>query len=237
MLSKKLAMVAMVSSFGLATAHAADAPNYKSAPIPVAPIAIEVPTEHSWDGFHFGLSGGGIKLHSYKDVDAVSIKEFGKLNYPIAGIGGVQAGYDHQFGRFVLGLEGDANFFSGPVLTVKSGDVKANVSVNRMFTARARAGYAVDRTLFYVTGGWANIDLKAKASNNQAKVKVGTKARDGWTVGGGLEYALTDNLSARGEYLYVSIPGEKTVDKVDGEKFKGPRDKFSVVRVGLNYKF
>jgi outer membrane immunogenic protein len=221
--SQKLAIVAMVSGFGLSVAHAADMPNHKQAPAPAAPMAFEAPAEFSWTGFHIGGNIGGIKFHK---MDNALKNE----KNPIATIGGIQAGYDHQFGSLVLGLEGDANFSAGPV--AKIGDFKT--SVDRMFTVRGRAGYAADRTLLYVTGGWTNLRLKP----NKALKAEGLKAqnRNGWNIGGGLEYALTDNLSARAEYLYSNLPKVKEV--VDGQKIvTAGKVESSMVRVGLNYKF
>jgi outer membrane immunogenic protein len=213
-LSKKyVAIVGMICGLGLATAHAADTPNYKTAA--VAPLAAEVPVEFSWTGFHLGLNAGGVKLHKLKDEKGVSefAHAFG-LSYsrPVAFIGGIQAGYDHQFGPIVLGLEGDANFSAGAVMTL--GPVKT--TLDRMFTVRARAGYAFGRALVYATGGWANAAFTVKADF----VKENKLIHNGWTVGGGLEYALANHISVRGEYLYVSQPTN-----------------FSILRAGMNYKF
>ncbi len=77
---------------------------------------------------------------------------------------------------------------------------------------RARAGVAFDRALIYATGGFAFAD-----------------DANGWTVGGGLEYAFTNNLSAKIEGLYVNL--DQDHDFVDDEA------EFGVVRAGLNFRF
>ena len=65
----------------------------------------------------------------------------------------------------------------------------------------------------------------------------------GYTVGGGLEYAFTNNWSVKAEYLYVDLGSKKTTytstdPALAGTSFTGKRDNdFSVARVGLNYKF
>jgi outer membrane immunogenic protein len=71
--------------------------------------------------------------------------------------------------------------------------------------------------------------LKPNKASKGVDNKKSNSNRNGWTVGGGLEYALTDNFSVRGEYLYVNIPKtkEKKISSMD----------FSVIRAGLNYKF
>ena len=73
----------------------------------------------------------------------------------------------------------------------------------------------------------------------------------GYALGGGLEYALSPNWSVKAEYLYVSLDGRGNSQLLEGT---GPdfgpapgnigtitahnsQNSFSVVRVGLNYKF
>jgi len=47
----------------------------------------------------------------------------------------------------------------------------------------------------------------------------------GWTVGGGVEYALTNNCLLRAEYLFVQIPTYRTSLNEN------------IVRFGVSYKF
>ena len=75
---------------------------------------------------------------------------------------------------------------------------------------------AFDRALIYATGGFAFTDN-----------------RNGWTVGGGLEYAFTNNLSAKIEGLYVNLDHD---DDIDFDGFDGDTD-FGVIRAGLNFRF
>src|SRR5262249_61604756 len=97
-------------------------------------------------------------------------------------------------------------------------------------TARARLGYAVDKWLFYVTGGgaWAKLDSSEFCLNNPTVTVAGgavippqcagplstavsqTDRRSGWTIGGGVEYALPYNWSIRSEYLFIRIPSYTT---------------------------
>jgi outer membrane immunogenic protein len=69
----------------------------------------------------------------------------------------------------------------------------------------------------------------------------------GWTAGGGLEYALSNNISVKGEYLYTSLGGGESIRVVGSEtnpvaspsSFTAAfsRTGFNVVRGGLDYKF
>ena len=94
-------------------------------------------------------------------------------------------------------------------------------------TVRARAGYAFDRALIYVTGGLAYGEV-SNGFYTSDDVSVG------WTLGGGVEYAFTDNLTAKVEGLYVNLEQDD-----DNLPVIAGRDEteFGVVRAGLNYKF
>jgi outer membrane immunogenic protein len=110
-----------------------------------------------------------------------------------------------------------------------------------MWTARLRAGYAVERALLYVTGGYAGASIDAKYSNPGSTVPVvaassgsTSQLHHGWALGAGLEYAFTRNISMKGEYLYANL-GEKPsfaapyATKIDPS--------ISTVRMGVNYRF
>jgi outer membrane immunogenic protein len=103
-------------------------------------------------------------------------------------------------------------------------------------TLRGRVGWAFDRTLVYGTAGGAAGELRSitaiPAGTTMTTVTYGT-----WTAGAGIEYAITDNLSARAEYLYL--------DKNNiGTGFIGPPAttitshlQNNLMRAGLNYRF
>ena len=107
---------------------------------------------------------------------------------------------------------------------------------------RARLGYAIDRTLIYITGGLAYGGL------NTNPLTGNTTSNTGWTLGGGVEYAFTNNWTAKIEGLYVDT-GEgrqtRTYTNVTGAVL--PVGNYTattngsggggVVRVGVNYKF
>ncbi|WP_315974901.1 outer membrane protein [Microvirga yunnanensis] len=94
-------------------------------------------------------------------------------------------------------------------------------------TVRARAGYAFDRALIYATGGLA-----------YAKISNGFSSSDdtsvGWTLGAGVEYAFTNNLTAKVEGLYVNLDQDDDDLPVNAGS---DETEFGVIRAGLNYKF
>ncbi len=154
-------------------------------------------------------------------------------------VGGVHAGFNYQFSSFVVGLEGDieaANIHGGFVDPGGAGTTHVDVQGS----VRGRLGYAFDRFMLYGTGGVAIANLKNRYTNPVGPlVENVTNTRTGWTVGGGLEYAFTNAITARVEYRYsdfgnyrhastIAFPGILT-----GEQ----EPSFHTVRLGVSYKF
>jgi outer membrane immunogenic protein len=78
-------------------------------------------------------------------------------------------------------------------------------------SVRGRLGYAFDRILVYVTGGAEFADVQNTFSSRGiiGAFPGGTDSfssvRTGWTLGGGVEYAIADNWSLRAEYRYTDF--------------------------------
>ena len=89
---------------------------------------------------------------------------------------------------------------------------------NFLGTVRGRLGYAVDRALFYVTGGLAyggnggsgSVTYYPSGGGPYAYTSSGNNSNVGYAVGGGLEYAFTPNWTARIEYLFVDRGNKNT---------------------------
>ncbi len=206
---KKFLLAALLA--GVATsALAADLPTRKAPP---APAPVYAPA-FSWTGFYVGVNGGY----------AVG-SGGGDFGSPSGGFVGGTAGYNYQMGQYVLGVEGDwdwASLTQSGVNTVGA----YNTNIDDLVTVRARAGYAVDRTLFFVTAGYAGVDSRL----NFPAIGSQTQWLNGGAVGGGIEYAFTNNISAKAEYLFLPL---------QTQWYLGQRNTpdLSLFRVGLNYKF
>jgi outer membrane immunogenic protein len=127
-------------------------------------------------------------------------------------------------------------------------------------TVRGRVGFAVDKWLFFASGGvaWTQIDTEffCLGPNFGAGATPANCAseqhdrRTGWTVGGGVEYApavLKSHWTVRAEYLYVNLDSYNTLNSpqlVTGSPLSaipfnvnsGKLDNH-IVRFGLAYKF
>lgn len=172
----------------------------------------------SWRGFYIGVNGG----YAFGDAGFVE---------PDGLFGGGQAGFNMQFDRLVVGLEGDiqgADINDTTRFSFAGIPGRASVDVDWFSTLRGRVGLAHDRTLFYATAGlaWADVDQRVSLGG----VTVSSDdVETGYAVGGGIEHALGDQWSIKAEYLYVDLGdiGGPTSSDLD----------FHTVRAGLNYKF
>ncbi|MFZ0424524.1 MAG: outer membrane beta-barrel protein [Xanthobacteraceae bacterium] len=209
-------------------ALAADLPE-PAAPPPRAP-ATYIPTVapvYNWGGIYFGVNGGYGFGKSEWTQAAASTGTFNTSGYAFGG----GAGANFQSDAFVFGVEAD---FDAMGLDGTATCLPTNCETRDTWlaTARARAGYAVDRVLFYGTAGGAFGNIQANTAN-LTTFQSTTKA--GWTAGGGVEAALADNWTARIEYLFVDLQNGSFSSPANGPitvKFDA-----SVIRLGVDYKF
>jgi outer membrane immunogenic protein len=174
---------------------------------------------------------------------------FGNLSRDPDGIfGGAQVGYNYQFdNNLVAGFEIDASIADldgvGEMVFTDGTD-RATLSqgskIDAFGTVRGRLGYAADRFLPYVTGGlaWArtSYEFGIEQSGLPGIHFSDKQTFTGWTLGAGLEYAVTSNVTAKIEYLYADL-GSKDF-QLDEFIPSIPADvTMQTVKFGLNYKF
>jgi outer membrane immunogenic protein len=166
---------------------------------PVAPVAY-VPA-FSWTGFYLGGALGWIGTKPEYTTGAgapfvTSGSDKNGLTY------GVLGGYNYQVGQLVLGVEGDfAGWTTGKTrYTTITGDFLTAHS-KWGGSIRGRLGHAADRALFYVTGGAAFVSNETSIPTTGISIG-GDGTRWGWTVGGGIDYAFTNNWFTGVEYRY-----------------------------------
>jgi outer membrane immunogenic protein len=222
---KKVLIGALLA--GVATsALAADLPTRKAPPVPYTPP----PPIFSWTGFYVGANG----VYGWGDVHGPNNGVFGS---PSGGMGGVTAGYNYQIGQFVTGLEGDFDWGDISENKTLAGGDFSKYHVQDFATFRGRVGVAMDRALLYVTGGYAGgeihttlVDAAIPAAFSQSNWQ------SGYAVGAGIEYAFTNNISGKAEYLFSSL-GEKTYAAADPVLATRSGLDISMIRAGINYKF
>jgi opacity protein-like surface antigen len=156
-------------------------------------------------------------------------------------------GVNYQIGQFVIGAEGDFDWqnLRGATATGFCGIAAVGgcaVASNWIATIRGRAGFAADRALFYITGGGAFTNVKPST----AALPYGGGTEAGWTAGGGIEYAVTDNWTAKVEYLYANFQSATCNASACAAPLAVPAMAIApatvsfhenIVRAGVNYKF
>lgn len=238
--------LAAVVAFLSSNAFAADVVSYEPpAPVAVTPI-------FSWTGAYIGLNAGyagGKAKHLATVTDDLDGVESGSFNLNANGfVGGGQVGYNYQIDQFVVGLEADlqgsnvkAEFSANDDEII---DGKMGTKLDWYGTVRARMGVvATDRFLAYATGGLAygRTTTYAHDSIDGESFDVSKKkTKAGWTIGAGAEYAVTDNVTFKTEYLYTDLGKANLFNGAidDGVNLDLNRKlNFHTVRAGINFKF
>ncbi|MGH6683604.1 MAG: outer membrane protein [Pseudolabrys sp.] len=227
---RRLGFALLASTAFVGVAAAADLP--RAAPVYKAPAMIVAPP-YNWTGFYVGGNIG----YGWGSQDA-SLDGFGSLGGAnVDGIiGGGQIGYNWQMNQLVLGLETD---FQGSDQKGDGGVAGTATYTNKLDwfgTLRGRVGYAFDRWLPYVTGGWAYGHGNLSGTSGGVGFS-GSNDYSGWTLGGGLEYAFLNNWSAKLEYLYIDFGDGPSATVVPGTNVSAGKLTDNVVRLGVNYKF
>jgi outer membrane immunogenic protein len=220
-----LAMLPAAYAAGLLPASAAD--------IPAAPPPPPPPPLFTWAGLYLGAQIG----YGW-GTDTVTQHPFGfGTNFtPNGVVGGGYAGYNFQFNQLVLGLEGDVEG-TGISRTFSPGGPVYNTSIPAQGSIRARLGVAFDRVLLYATGGAEFAGFRTTVSGIFSDQS--SQTRTGWTVGGGLEYAITPNWLLRAEYRYADFGSftQATPFTFGPGSSVSHHETENAVRAGVSYKF
>ncbi len=246
-----LSTVALAALAG--QAFAADLPARKEAPVYIAP-----PPVFSWTGFYGGLDIGGSWGNANLWVPGIggATTQFSHNATNNGVIGGGFIGYNYQVNNFVIGLQGEFDGtgngnsrYTSPL--GQFGDVfQSSFQQNWIASLDGRLGYAGfgwDRTLFYVIGGVAWDQQSASVTDLTAQnlgfapnsVSI-SNTRTGYDIGGGIEYAFTNNWTGRIEYRYYNFGNSNNAFNdvfLPVGTFARTTLTDNVVRVGLAYKF
>jgi outer membrane immunogenic protein len=228
---KFLLLTASVGAMGLAltAAQAAD----------VIPEA--APPEFNWTAFHVGVGGGGgwnlydaeSQYCADDDADDCPASDASDLVLDLSaddlgafyGFGTVEAGFDYDFGGFVIGILGNYDFNGNSDADAESNllddddssfaDHTLEAELDDTWFVGGRLGVAVGLmdprdSLIYVLGGytWADGNVKSDVAFNSIEGEDGSSevdeddSVDGWTIGGGIETMIWEAVSLKVEYRH-----------------------------------
>jgi outer membrane immunogenic protein len=247
---KQLGFAVLFALSGVATATAADL----SRIVAKAPALTD--PAYRWGGWYMGGQAGGVWGSSTVDSAVVGNATAMPQLSPNGFAGGGQIGYNHQVDRWLFGVEADATYtglrqtrsVTGPFPAGGAFTATGSLTSDWMATLRPRAGYTVDRTLFYLTGGLALTDLSfASAYTDTAGASGGASfstTKVGWVAGAGIEHALGKNWSAKVEYLYADFGKQSAASPLatapgttNGLISQDIDLKTNTLRGGINYHF
>src|SRR6266566_286561 len=162
-------------------------------------------------------------------------------------LGGFQAGYNLQTGSWVYGLETDLSVtklqassppivastraFGGADTASLQTTSSATASIDWFGTLRGRLGFAWDRVLIYGTGGFSyglvrltdgaffNGVAGGTVAFNSTDTPKDSVIKGGWTAGGGIDYAYTNNIILSFTYMHVDLGGDTVFSR-----FKRPNN-------------
>ncbi len=210
---------------------------------------------YNWSGLYLGAHAGyawGNAMTRDDPADWGNDPKFiGPFPYDLnGGFGGGTVGYNFQAGSFVVGPEADLGFMdlSGSRTSESSNPIyhqDHSVEGGLYALLGGRAGFAFGRTLIYGKGGWVFID----GNQEQTTTKPGfvthdSGSFDGWAYGGGIEQALGQGWSLKGEYLHFNLDGvsadqTSVTDDPIGHVYHNWTDfgGIDTVKVGINYRW
>jgi outer membrane immunogenic protein len=212
--SKFIGALAVTAALGASAASAADLgarPYYSKAPAFVDSI-------YNWSGFYVGGHLGGSSTNQ-NWTNSANTTAFGDLipgqgfgQHGSGVFGGGQIGYNWQASNYVFGLEGTASGMDnrGTLRNTVFGakDDVFSWKTSWMATVTARMGYAVTNNLFYVKGGYAGASNSLSVADTVAPAVGAGSANqwhNGWTLGAGWEYGITQNWIVGVEYDYSAF--------------------------------
>jgi outer membrane immunogenic protein len=213
------------------------------------PAPVLAPT---WTGFYVGGNVGSGWAQDDTNF-STSIAGVG-IGLPLASqglrgfLGGLQGGYNYQWGVLVLGIEADGDWSdvkgTAPCVVV----ISCTDKIKSFGDVGGRVGFTVDKALVYLKSGWAWAETDFNANFNIAGVggsaTVNNVSRSGAFLGTGVEYAFLPNWSAKVEYDYYDF-GTKNIATTFSVPAAGLAIPISaqsklteqVIKFGVNYRF
>ncbi|MCI0735566.1 MAG: outer membrane beta-barrel protein [Beijerinckiaceae bacterium] len=188
----------------LLTATSPFAADLAPPPLPPPPVPV-----FTWTGFELGVHVGGGTGRTTVDLPPF------RASYGTSGVfGGIHVGFNYQLmGPIVVGVQGEYNFAG---VTGSSTGIPLNylsTGIRQFGSVDGRIGLAFNRLLIYAIGGFAYADIRNQILCGPAQclgfpilpvTRDFAANRYGFDIGGGLEYNLWGNWTARAEYRYYN---------------------------------
>jgi len=216
-----------------------------------APVYKVPPPVFTWTGLYAGGFVGG--LWSRTDNSFVFPPPATYNQTSTNGIGGGILGLQYQYNSLVLGAEANlATTFNrnlgsagcAPAAACAPGFTTTQTLTDVLWTVGGRAGWAIDRWLPYVSGGYANVGLRQTTCIPGAcPFESGTATHNGAYIGGGIDWAAFNGWVAGVEYRHYAFETQQIVPifssgaGTDVFDTVSTRPRFDTVTFRLSYLF
>jgi outer membrane immunogenic protein len=170
-----------------------------------------------WSGVYIGGRLGGAfsninwgqDANNFNTGPGVAAPPNAPVDFSPSGVfGGIIGGANLQIGQWIFGAE---LTFSGTDLSqsVPSPFFPAtdtySTNLDWIGTVEGRVGYSWDRVMVFGKGGWAGSNATLKVTSPIRGTGSKSEFVDGWTIGGGIEYAAWNSVIIGVEYDYISL--------------------------------
>jgi outer membrane immunogenic protein len=247
----------LLVGFIVAASALASAASAADMPVPAAPAYYPPayrPVIYDWTGIYGGAHvGAGLLEDQVTTATTTPLQPSGTQTglSPFSVVAGAQAGFNYQIQQIVIGAEGTytwSNISGTHEIAALPPFSETSISTPRWYaTATGKIGFAANDFLFYAKGGaaWMGVNYTQTVATGIVNLssQTITDTRSGFTVGGGFEYGITENLSGKVEYDYLNF-GTKTYTFANLNMAPAPlvlpvaiRSSTSLITAGINYRF
>ncbi len=199
-------------------------------PRPYADAAGDV----NWGGGYGGLLAGYASPTIHARIAGQGTRDID----PDGGLGGIYAGTNFMFGRYMVGFDGSTSFVDATghkVIPIGPGGASDNTRYREYVNAdiRGRVGYAYGNFLPFLAAGYSfgRGEIRDTVTTSQR----GRVPLDAFVAGGGLDYRVSERVSLRIEDVYAFDSNRKHVD-LNGVTSSLTREG-NTVRAGFAYHF
>ena len=200
---------------------------------------------YNWNGFYLGYYTAAL----WGDENQLFTSSGNPTHPKFQGYAlGGQAGYNFQVGKLLLGVEGDYGFSNaeGGKPCPNANFFSCTAEIDNLVFVTGRVGLVRDRAVYYLKGGLAIADVTTGFEQNGGGLSTfplvpndhKTETMTGWALGAGMEFAITDRWSVKGEWMHFDL-GSATFGTTCPSTDCTMRGKVEgdIARVGVNYHF
>ena len=202
-----------------------------------ADVIAPAPAAGDWGGYFVGVQGGGAVSGGAEFTPGTTAPGTpGEFDVE-GGFGGVYYGRNWQSGNWVYGLEGSLSFGKIDGAEDLGGGADIDAKIDAFTATRAKVGYSFDDILLFVAGGFSLAHVEAEATDAGGSPLFDDSAwAKGFTFGAGADMKVSENWTARVEYLFVNY-GDEDFSLAGTSGTKIDLNDLHLVRGGFSYRF